>query len=322
MAYIAPTYRQAKSVAWQMLINMCRSLPGFVANKSELSIKLDRLDRGDFIKIYLMGADNPDAHRGIYLDGAILDEYAQMSPIMWGEIIRPALSDRLGWAIFIGTPKGENAFYKTYREYKRLMDAGDPDYMAMIFRADETGIIPKSELEDMRKTMEEHEYKQEMLCDFKAAVRGAYFAKYIHELEAKGHLINFDYDPTSPVITAWDLGISDSTAIWFAQVVGREIRIIDYLENSGMGLEWYAKEVLSKPYVYESAGHYLPHDAQARELGTGKTRQETLRTFGIHSQIVPKQTIADRIHAARILLQKNIWFNLKKTEQGLDHLKG
>ena len=321
LAYIAPTYRQAKQVAWQMLIEMCKELPGYVANKSELSIQFDRPDKGDFIKIFLMGADNPDAHRGIYLDGAVLDEYAQMNPIMWGEIIRPALSDRLGWAIFIGTPKGQNHFFRTYREYTELMDNGDPDYATFLFKASETGIILESELIDMKKTMEEHEYRQEMECDFTAAVQGAYFAKYINDLEDKGHIIDFEYEPTSSVTTYWDLGISDSTAIWFVQLVGREIRVIDYFENSGVGLEVYAKYILSKPYVYAPYGHFLPHDAVARELGTGRSRQEVLRDFGIHSTIVPRLSLADGINAARTMLQKNIWFNSKAVTRGLDALK-
>ena len=110
-AYIAPTYKQAKMVAWEFFNDFTRNIPGVEVNKSELSITIYRPARGDKIKFMLLGAESPDALRGIYLDGCILDEYAQCDPSIWGQIIRPALSDRKGWAIFIGTPKGQNHFF-------------------------------------------------------------------------------------------------------------------------------------------------------------------------------------------------------------------
>lgn len=319
-AYIAPTYAQAKRVAWEYLLYYTRNIPGAVVNRSELTVYIPRPDKGDKIKFMLLGADNPDSLRGIYLDGTVLDEYAQCHPMIWGEIIRPALSDRKGWAIFIGTPKGENHFFKLYRDAQTLMNEGR-NWFAASFKASETGVLDDEELADARATMTEEEYEQEYECSFTAALIGSYYGKYIRELEKMGRIKDFDYEPSIPVRTYWDLGIRDSTAIWFFQQVGNETRVIDYYENSGVGIEHYIKVIQSKPYLYEYTGHGIPHDGAAKELGSGKSRQETMRDLGLLAHVIPRQSIADGIHAVRMLLQSNIWFHKTKTERGLECLK-
>jgi phage terminase large subunit len=317
-AYIAPTYGQAKRVAWEYLKDFCRKIPGAKANEADLRIDIPRPDKGDKIRFMLLGAENPDSLRGIYLDGVILDEYAQCDPIIWGQVIRPALSDRKGWAIFIGTPKGQNHFWDIYQNAISASVASDNWYVAM-YKASETGVLDDEELAEAKMTMSEEEYEQEYECSFSAALIGAYYGKYINELEKKGRIIDFNYDPTCSVSTYWDLGISDTTAIWFVQRVGSEIRVIDYIENGGVGLEWYAKEIQNRPYIYER--HGIPHDGAARELGTGRSRQETLLDYGIRTDIIPRQSVADGINAVRILLQKNIWFHSTNCKRGLDALK-
>jgi len=318
-AYIAPTYGQAKRVAWEYLKDFTKNIPGAKANEAELRVDIPRPDRGDKIRFVLLGADNPDSLRGIYLDGVILDEYAQCDPIIWGQVIRPALSDRKGWAIFIGTPKGQNHFHNIYRLGGELQADGKNWFVAC-YKASETGVVDYEELDEARASMSEEEFDQEYECSFSAALLGAYYGKYINDLEKKGRINdNVVYEETCTVSTYWDLGISDSTAIWFIQQVGSEIRVIDYIENAGVGLEWYAKELKSKPYVYEQ--HGIPHDGAARELGTGRSRQETLLDFGIRTHIIPRQSVADGINAARILLKKNIWFNGETCKRGLEALR-
>lgn len=317
-AYIAPTYGQAKRVAWEYLKDFARQIPGAKANEAELRVDIPRPDKGDKIRFMLLGAENPDSLRGIYLDGVILDEYAQCDPIIWGQVIRPALSDRKGWAIFIGTPKGQNHFWDIYDNAMRASTSSRSWYVAM-YKASETEVLDAEELMEAKMTMSEEEYAQEYECSFSAALVGAYFGKYINDLEKRNRVIDFDYDPTVSVSTYWDLGVSDTTAIWFVQRVGSEIRLIDYLENAGVGLEWYAKELKSKPYIYDR--HGIPHDGAARELGTGRSRQETLLDYGIRTDIIPRQSIADGINACRILLQKNIWFHKTNCKRGLDALK-
>jgi len=319
-AYIAPTYGQAKRVAWEYLKDFTKKFPNRKVNEADLRIDIIRPDRGDHIRFMLLGADNPDSLRGIYLDGTVLDEFAQCDPSLWGQVIRPALSDRKGWAVFIGTPKGQNHFFKVYEDAKRLMHEGNTNWYCKIFKASETGVVDADELIEAKATMSEEEYNQEYECDFTAALLGSYYGKIITQLEKKGNInMNVNHDPSYAVSTYWDLGIGDATAVWFVQTVGNEIRIIDYLENTGVGLDWYAREIKNKPYSYDR--HGIPHDGAARELGTGKTRQETLIDLGLRTNVIPRQSIADGINASRVILKKNIKFHAELCSRGLDCLK-
>ena len=173
-AYIAPYRAQAKAIAWNYLKNYTAPLVNAGTtdgrarrrvNESELSVTLPtRHARMPGALMQIHGADNPDSLRGAYWDGVILDEYAQMKRELWEEVILPALSDRRGWALFIGTPKGQNNFYEMFELANRT-----PGWFAGMYRADETGIIEESELEMLKETMGEAAYRQEMLCDFTAS---------------------------------------------------------------------------------------------------------------------------------------------------------
>lgn len=315
-AYIAPTYGQAKRVAWDLLKDYLKNIPGVVINESDLRIDIPRPATQDKIRFILLGAENPGSIRGIYLDGVILDEYAECSPEIWTQVVRPALTDRMGWGIFIGTPKGQNHFYDIYNTAKTTEGWGHA-----IFKASETGIIPKAELEAARATMAENEYEQEFECSFSAALVGAYYGKEMEKAEKDNRIRTVPYDPALPVSTYWDLGVDDTTVIWFAQNIGgREIHWIDYVEESGMGLPFYAKVLQERGYVYDE--HVLPHDGAARELGTGTTRQETLQklTPGVRVRVVPRQDVADGINASRLMLAKS-WFDEEKCAKGIAALK-
>lgn len=311
-AYIAPTYKQAKMVAWEYYLDYTRMIPGVEVNKSELSVTIPRPATNDKIKFMLLGAESPDALRGIYLDGVILDEYAQQDPIIWGQIIRPALSDRKGWAIFIGTPKGMNHFHKIYEVAKTL-----PNWHTSIYKASETGVVDPEELVDAKATMSQAEYDQEYECDFTAAILGSYYGEMIIQARADGRVTKVPYDPSLPVDTHWDLGIGDTTGIWFRQRLGNTYRYIDFEEYGGEGLNFYAKLLKDKPYAY--GRHIWPHDGIARELGTGKTRQETMRTLGVTVEIQKRQSLDDGIQAVRQILPLS-YFDAEKCERGLDAL--
>lgn len=312
-AYIAPTYGQAKRVAWDYIKDFTKHLPGVKTHEQELKVDIPRPDRGDTIRFMLLGSENPDSIRGIYLDGCVIDEYAQCDPTLWGQVVRATLSDRLGWAIFIGTPKGQNHFYDIYNQALNL-----DNWHVAIYRASETGVVHPDELLDARATMSDEEYEQEYECSFSAALLGAYYGKYMNELENKNQICAVPHEPSIGVETYWDLGIGDSTVIWFIQRVGKEVHVIDYIEEHGKGLEWYAKELKAKPYTYDE--HYIPHDGAAKELGTGRTRQETLREFGIPATIVPRQSVDDGINAVRLALPK-CWFDKTKCAKGIAALK-
>lgn len=310
-AYISPYLKQSKTVAWDYLREAMSPLRQVGADVNESELRADYPNGG---QVRLYGADNPDALRGIYLDGVVLDEYADMDPRVWSEIIRPALADRQGWAVFIGTPKGRNAFYDTW-----IRSQTDPDWFSLMLKASETGLIIPSELELAKRDLSEDQYEQEFECSFEAAIVGAYYGKLMAQAEKDGRITGVPYEPTAQVWTAWDLGIRDATAIWFAQSVGREIRVIDYYEASGADLGHYVAELNKKPYAY--AGHIVPHDAQAKELGTGKTRLEVLEGLGMRNlQVAPMHRVEDGINASRVFIPK-CWFDATKCARGVDALK-
>ena len=307
--YLAPYYRQAKQVAWDYLCYYTRDIPGTKINQSEL-----RVDLINGSRIRLAGAgDDPDALRGIFLDGVVLDEYADMSPRVWSEIIRPALVDRKGWAIFIGTPKGKNHFWRLYEDTRK-----DEDWFRKIYRASETKVLDQKELDAARKEMGDDEYKQEFECSWSAAIKGSYYGAIIEDAEKENRIIQVEVDPALPVHVAWDLGISDSCSLWFFQVTMGEVRFVDFYEHSGVGLEHYVKVMDQKGYWY--GDDWLPHDAKVRELGTGRTRAETLINMGRRPRIVPNHKVEDGINAARLLLH-HCYFDELNCEQGVNALR-
>ncbi|HEY7687349.1 MAG TPA: terminase family protein [Dongiaceae bacterium] len=307
-AYLAPFYRQAKNVVWDYLKRFTRELDDIKLHETEL-----RCDFPNGARITLFGADFPDRLRGLYFDGIVFDEYAQMEPRIWSEIVRPALADRLGSAIFIGTPRGRNAFWKLYDRARR-----DKDWFAAIYRASETGIIGESELAAAAREMSEEEYAQEFECSFEAPQAGSYYGKLMAAADSERRIGQVSWEPTLPVITAWDLGIGDSTSIWFCQRVNREVRLIDYVECSGVGLDYYAEALRGRPYAYEE--HLMPHDAQVQEMGTGKSRLEVLASLGIRARVLPQLKVDDGIQAVRSLLPR-CWFDAEKCTRGVEALR-
>lgn len=166
-AYIGPLRNQAKNVAWDYLKHYTVPLPGRVVNESELFVSVP--SPGGGAKIRIFGADSPDALRGLYFDGVVLDEVAQMKPEVWEEVVRPALADRNGWAVFIGTPKGVNLFSEQYHRALKLQSEGDPAWYAASYPVTMTDALPPSDVEDMRREMSDNAFRQEMLCDFNAS---------------------------------------------------------------------------------------------------------------------------------------------------------
>ena len=311
-AYLAPYYAQAKSIAFDYLMKFSEPVRA-KHNVSELWVELINGSR-----IRLFGADNPDALRGLYLDGIVLDEYADMRPRIWGEIIRPLLADRLGWAVFIGTPKGHNAFWDLYNNASK-----DERWYVKTLRASQTGLLPIEELEDAAKSMSEDQYLQEFECDFESAIVGAYYGKEMRHLTDLGKIKEVKHDPMFKVHTAWDLGYSDDTAIWFFQVIHGEIRLLDYHYSNGQPVAFYAGVVQSRESErgYDYGYHYLPHDARAKTLASNRSVIEQLgdklplKTL----RIVPNLSLQDGIQASRLALTR-AWFDYK-CEDGIECLR-
>ena len=301
-AYIAPYYGQAKDVAWGYLKRYASVVPGVQFSEVEL-----RADFPNGSRIRLYGADNADVRlRGIYLDDVVLDEYADFAPSIWGEVIRPLLADRQGRAVFIGTPKGHNGFFRVWQDAESR-----PDWFRLMLRASETGIVPLDELNAAASQMTPDQYAQEFECSFEAAIQGAYYAKELGQAERDGRIADVPVDPSLPVNTSWDLGIADSTAIVFWQAVrGGSVRIVDAYEASGHGLDHYVRVLNERGYTYGE--HWAPHDIQVREVGSGRSRLETAAGLGIRFKVTPNLPVQDGINAARMLLPR-CWFDRRKT---------
>lgn len=307
--YIGPYLKQAKKIAWEYLKDYTTGIVAKKPNESELTVVLKH--NGAEITIY--GADNPDAFRGQYFDGVILDEYGDMSPSVWGKVLLPTLADRRGWAVFIGTPKGKNHFYKIFQ--RALIT---PNWYSFILRASESGILPQEELDLQRQEQTEDEYQQEYECSFDAAVVGTYYASLVSKLEAEGRVdARVEFDPEFPVEMATDLGFSDSTAMWFWQDRPDGIAVIDYEEDHGKALPHYFKLLRDKPYKYKKI--WLPQDARQKTLQTGRsTLEQFIFAFNeggllhgkAHGQdwapveIAPELSIQSGIDAARMMLPK------------------
>jgi hypothetical protein len=289
-AYISPFYRQSKAVAWDYFKRYSSVVPGVQINESEL-----RIDYPNGARIQLFGADNPDALRGMFFDSVVADEYGDWKPSVWNYVIRPALADRFGKAIIIGTPKGRNQFFEAFERSKT-----DPDSLSLLIPAADSGILPKSELDAMRAEMSADAWRQEMECDFDAALPGAIWGKELWQLEQDGRIRKGLYDPELKTHAVLDLGFSDDTAIWWFQV-GKELRLIDCYSSSGMPIAHYHEVLKAKPYKY-GEWLYLPHDARAKSLQTGRSIEEQFRSLGWQPRIVPELGLIDGIQAARLSL--------------------
>jgi len=307
-AYISPLYKQSKDVAWTYLKRFSAVIPGTVANESELRIDLPN---GGRVRLY--GADNPDGMRGIYLDDCVLDEFADMRPRMLPEIIRPALSDRRGSLTLIGTPRGHNDFYKAWQASQN-----DDEWYGVMLKASETGLVAQDELDSARKLMSPEQYEQEFECSFEAAITGAYWGREMGQADTAGRIANVPVDPESPVYTAWDLGVRDSTAIWFFQPLMGGVNVVDYYEASGVGVDHYAEVLHGKGY---KLGYCLvPHDAKVKEWGSGRTRIEIMQSLNLQPWVVPDHRLMDGIQAGRTTIPL-ARFDRTKCAEGIEALK-
>lgn len=280
-AYLAPYRQQAKIIAWDYLKHYAAPVPGGKVSEGELYREFPNSGR-----VTLYGADNYEALRGIYLDGAVVDEPADMDEEVWTSILRPALADRGGWCVWIGTPKGRNAFY---RLYARAL--ADPEYYTMRLPASESLILPEPELRSSRQAMTEAAYNREFECSFDAAIEGAIYGELIDKLRAQKRVADFPPEKGVSAYTFWDIGMSDYGCIWLVQFSGRDILMLDYVSATGQPASWYCGKVAEWERLHGVTvrGNYLPHDANTRDKGSGKTYVQSCQDAGlVNVRVVPR----------------------------------
>jgi hypothetical protein len=312
-SYVAPFRNQAKKIAWNYLKDYTEGMTDKVS-EADLSVKFAH----NQAEVTLYGADNPDAFRGGYNDGALIDEFGDMNPTVLTRNIFPTLADRRGWLVLIGTPKGKNHFFKQYMSALQ----NQSDWYTLLLKASESGILPPEELKIQRENMDEDEYLQEYECSFDAAVKGAYYAELIAKLEADGRVdALIEFDENFPVKVACDIGFTDSTSLWFWQDRPDGLAIIDYEEHHSQPLGFYMGLLQSKPYRYSEI--WFPHDARANSFQTGRSTIEQAMEFQLlgdpRVDITPNLAKQHGIDAARKILPM-CWFN-PRCMPGLEALR-
>ena len=290
LAYIGPTFTQAKRIAWTYLKDYAEPYLSKPPQESELKLTLK-----NEATIHVLGADNADSLRGMYLDGTVNDEYAMWRPSVFSQVIRPALSDRNGWSVFASTPRGKNLFYDT----QRTAEQNVKEWFAMTLKASTSGIISPSELDQLRAQMDPEEFAQEYECSFDAALKGAIYALEVDKLFAENRVKPGLYDPNLETHCVFDLGFTDATVVIWWQVCPRTgvRRIVRVRCTSGVDIFAHIADIHNFPG--EVGEIWLPHDARAKNLQTGKSVVEQFLSEGLRPQIVPSHKIRDGISACR-----------------------
>ena len=310
IGYIAPYLKQAKRLAWDYLASVTNGGGDhFEIHQGDLTTRFVHNDA----KFMLLGADNLEAIRGQYFDLIIVDELADCDPRLWHSVIRPALADRKGRAILMGTPKGRmNMLYELSQK-----EPDDPEWSFHKYDVTQTKMLDADEVEAARRDMPSALFEQEFMCSFNAALVGAVYGAEMNKLQAEGRLLRIPHDPAFPVTTAWDLGYADATAIWYFQFIGSEVRAIEYEEHTLKSLVEIGALVRGKPYIYDR--HYGPHDLHQHELGSGNSRADILSRLGIEFEPPVNWPVEDGIEAVRAFIP-HLFIDSANAQMGLECL--
>lgn len=315
--HILPTYQQGKKIVWDGMDGTGRPFLDYFPkalldgepNNTELRV---RLKNGSIWQV--VGTDDPSRLVGTNPVGCVWSEYSIQNPDAW-EYVRPIHAENGGWDIFIFTPRGKNHGHRILNLANK-----NPKWFAEVLTVNDTHAISQEAIDEERASgMPEEMIQQEYYCSFDAPLQGAYYAEQMMRAEQEQRITNVPYESRLPVHTAWDLGVDDSTTIWFFQQSHLEIRLIDYEEFSGEGLPRCAKALSSRPYSY--GVHYAPHDIEVRDFSAnGRTRREIARSLGINFRTGKKLPVQEGIEAVRSLLNK-CWFDEKKCAKGIESLR-
>lgn len=317
--YVFPTYSQGKKALWLNIdkdgfrtLDHCPPEIRKSLNHSEMRIELIN---GSTIQI--VGAQNVDSIVGSNPAGIVFSEYSLIDPNVLGYLL-PIVEENGGFIWFNFTPRGENHAKELYNQYLQ-----DPDWYVSKLTAKDCGVFSQKQLDKIRKDYYKlygsyELFDQEFNTSFAAPIQGAYYSVQISLADKEGRIASVPYDGRVAVNTAWDLGVNDTTAIWFWQTVGKEVHIIDHYESSGQELGHYVNILNSKPYTYQK--HFLPHDANARELQSGISRRKALEDLGLNVEVLPSTEVMAGIDKVRGLLPR-CWFDAEKCERGLSCLR-
>lgn len=315
--YFFPTYAQGKKVLWD---GMDRAGMPFLAhvppeclidkNETEMQVRLRHAAGGESI-VQIIGTDKYDSIRGTNPVGCVFSEFSFQDPGAW-KVVQPILRENDGWAVFVYTPNGHNHAFQMHE-----MAAKNPKWFSSLLTIEHTQSVKKEDIDEevALGLLDADDVAREYYCSFSGSMQGAYYGKLLEAAYTEGRISNVPWDPALPVETWWDLGMDDATTIWFVQRHRFEVRCIDYLEASDVGLPFYAKELTTRPYIYDV--HVMPHDIKVRELGPGKSRREIAEGLGIRPiRVTPKWALDEGIDSVRRLIPL-CWFDEHKCARGI-----
>lgn len=302
-----PLYSQARKAVWTAVNPHTGKRRIDEAFPTELRASTN--DQEMFIRFkngstwQVIGSDRYNTLVGAGVAGVTFSEWALANPSSWG-YIRPMLEENNGWAVFITTPRGRNHAHRMFERAKN-----NENWFAEISSIHHTGALSA---EQLAETLDEYEdlygkdlgqaqYDQEYGCSFNAAIMGAFYAREMSAVRVSNRIVPIVAIPNRPVHRAWDIGVRDDTSIWWFQVVGGRIYILDCYTNSGAGVEHYAEEVAKRrdEHGWIDGNDYVPHDAKVMEWGSGRTRLETMQILGLSPVLVPLAGKLDGINAVR-----------------------
>lgn len=323
--YFLPTFAQAKKVIWDGMTNVGKKMLDYIPkqiisgnpNNTEMKVWINGAHGQSLLQ--LIGGDSYDNVMGTNPSGVVFSEWPLMDPMAY-EYIKPILAANGGWSAFVYTPRGKGNHGWDLAEVARRNPS---EWFFEVLTVKDTGVLTNEQIElERRNGMPEDLIQQEFYCNFDRGQEGNYYGKQIDQMRKKGQICRVPFDPAVPVRTYWDLGVGDSTAIFFAQFIGKEIHLVNHYENSGEGLAHYVRVLddyrRETGCVYDL--HVAPHDIAARELTTGKTRLETARRLGLNFRVAPRLSLESGIEAVRMILSR-CWFDEKRCEHGLKCLE-
>jgi len=272
----------------------------------------------------IIGSDRYDATVGSSAAGITFSEWALANPSAWG-YFRPMLEENAGWAAFITTPRGRNHAHAMFKHAEV-----SPAWFCERLTAHDTGALTGTQLEEALAEYQAlygedvgtAQFNQEYLCDWNAAILGAFYAMECARIRNEGRIIEIEHLPDQPVHRAWDLGVKDDTSIWWYQAVGSQLFILDHIAQSGVGVEWFRDEIARRKvqHGWRDGDDYVPHDAKIKEWGSGRTRIETMQALGLNPVLVPNASLEDGRNAVRRTLPLCV-FHPRTEIGGLDALE-
>jgi hypothetical protein len=298
-----PEYEQARKAIWNAVNphtgkrRIDEAFPHELRESKDEQQMFIRFKNGSTWQV--IGSDRYNSLVGAGVAGVVFSEWALCNPSSWG-YIRPMMEENDGWATFITTPRGRNHAKAMYD-----MAKGNPRWFAEVSSIYDTGALTQDQLDESLaeyialygEDIGRAQFEQEYLCSFNAAILGAFYAREMVAVRNEGRIKDIVANPRYPVHTAWDLGVRDDTSIWWFQVYGGKIYILDCYTANSAGIDHYADIVHSKPY--KRGIDFVPHDAKVMEWGTGRTRVETMRQYKLNPQLVSMASKMDGINAVR-----------------------